>query len=277
VTIGSLDLHCLEWGERGRDPVLLIHGAGAHAHWWDVVVPALASDHRLIAPDLRGHGDSAWAVPPRYQVEDFAGDVLAMLDTLAIDRAALVGHSMGGRVALWLAAHRPERVRGVALLDVRVRGLERERVDRWRGTSAGERPRRTYSAGEEAVAAFRLTPNETGVDRLVLRDLAVHAVRERAPGEWSLCFDRSVLALDGSRLSDFGDLLHQVRCPALVMKGAGSTVIGDEQAAETARALGAGGVEVFPCGHHFLLAQPAAVGESLRRFLARLGCPAAQA
>jgi pimeloyl-ACP methyl ester carboxylesterase len=102
----------------------------------------------------------------------------------------------------------------------------------------------------------------------LLRNLAVHAVRERRPGEWSLSFDRAVLGLDGSRLSDFGDLLHRVRCPAVVMKGADSTVIGDEQAEETAQALGAGKVEVFPGGHHFLLAEPIAVGRSLRQFLA---------
>jgi pimeloyl-ACP methyl ester carboxylesterase len=122
-----------------------------------------------------------------------------------------------------------------------------------------------------------LTPNEPGIDPVVLRDLAVHAVGESAPGEWSLCFDRAVLSLDGSRLSDFGELLHRVRCPALVAMGADSTVIGEEQAAETARALNAGPVEVFPGGHHFLLTAPAAVGESLRRFLAPLRADCAQA
>jgi pimeloyl-ACP methyl ester carboxylesterase len=269
MAIGGLDLHCIEWGPAERDPILLIHGAGAHAHWWDVFVPVLGGEHRLIAPDLRGHGRSVWAVPPSYGIEDFASDVLGMLDALGIDRVAIVGHSMGGRVAIWLAAHRPERIRAIALLDVRVRGLKRERVDRWRGTSASDRPPRTYATAEEAVASFRLTPAEKGIDPVLLRNLAVHAVSERRPGEWSLSFDRAVLGLDGSRLSDFGDLLHRACCPALVMKGADSTVIGDEQAEETARALGAGKVEVFPGGHHFLLAEPVAVGRSLRRFLAR--------
>jgi pimeloyl-ACP methyl ester carboxylesterase len=268
MKVGAIDLHCIEWGDAERDPVLLIHGAGAHAHWWDVAVPALGADHRLVTPDLRGHGESVWAVPPSYGIEDFGGDLLGILDDLSIERVAIVGHSMGGRVAIWLAAHHSKRVRAVALLDVRVRGLKRERVDRWRGTSASPRPPRVYPTAEEAVAAFRLTPAETGIAPALLHDLAVHAVSERRPGEWSLCFDRAVLGLDGSRLSDFGDLLHQVRCPALVMKGADSTVIGDEQAEETARALGAGGVEIFSGGHHFLLAEPAAVGESLRRFLA---------
>jgi pimeloyl-ACP methyl ester carboxylesterase len=268
VRVGSLELHYVEWGDAAKPAVVLVHGAGAHARWWDALVPALVHEHRLVAPDLRGHGESDWAVPARYPIEDFAADVLALLDALGIASAALVGHSMGGRVGLWLAAHHPERVRAVALLDVRVRGLKRERVDRWRGTAAGERPRRVYPTFEEAAASFRLTPEEPGVAPDVLRALAAHAVRERAPGEWSLSFDRRVLALDGSRLSDFGPLLERVRCPALVMKGAASTVIGDEQAEETARALRAGPVRTFAGGHHFLLADPTAVAEALREFLA---------
>ncbi|MGH7788979.1 MAG: alpha/beta fold hydrolase, partial [Candidatus Binatia bacterium] len=119
LTVDGRRLHCRLWtGSGGGAPVLLVHGGGAHAHWWDALVPALGGAHTLIAPDLRGHGQSDWA--ERYQIEDFGADLLAVLDALAPEPAALVGHSMGGRITTWLAAHHPQRVRAMALLDARL-------------------------------------------------------------------------------------------------------------------------------------------------------------
>src|SRR5262249_39218531 len=118
VAAGTLSLSCLVWGE-GEPTAVLLHGNGGNAHWWDALVPGLLSGWRLVAPDLRGHGESDWAEPPRYAVADFAGDLDAVLAALAPEPVALVGHSMGARVALWYTAHHPDRVRALALLDTR--------------------------------------------------------------------------------------------------------------------------------------------------------------
>lgn len=101
--------------------VVLIHGLGAnHAFWhFDVLLP-LARDHRVTVYDLRGHGYSSMP-PSGYTTADMAEDLLHLLDSLDISQAHLVGHSLGGVVALQLALRRPERVSSMTLADSRIR------------------------------------------------------------------------------------------------------------------------------------------------------------
>lgn len=87
---------------------------------WAPIVPALRARHRVVAPDLRGFGETP--IPGEGYAD--ADDVIHLLDALAIDRAAVVGASLGGRVALELASRHPERVRSLALLCPAYRGLE---------------------------------------------------------------------------------------------------------------------------------------------------------
>ncbi len=269
VCVGALMLRCLAWGDADDPPVVLLHGAGAHAHWWDALVPHLLPGWRLIAPDLRGHGASDWAPAP-YLIEHFYDDLCGLLDALTSCPVVLIGHSMGGRVAAWYAAHRPERVRGLALLDTRMAGLQPDRIDRWRGINVGSGPRRIYPTRQEALASFRVIPPERGIAAEVLASLAEHAIVQLGSAEWALRFDRSVLRLEGSRLADIFHLLPRIHCPSVVMKGEASTVTTAAECAATAAALGHCPVHVFPGGHHFLLAQPTAVGAALRTFLDRL-------
>ena len=124
IEAGALRLHCLEWGDAAAPPILLVHGNGGNAHWWDPLVPFLAPGWRLVAPDLRGHGESEWPAEPAYGIADCSGDLAALLDQLALDRVAVIAHSMGARIAVWLAAHHPARVRGLALLDTTLAGVD---------------------------------------------------------------------------------------------------------------------------------------------------------
>ncbi|HEX7381085.1 MAG TPA: alpha/beta hydrolase [Nevskiaceae bacterium] len=90
-------------------PVVLIHGIGASSRDWDYVLPVLRAGRRLIAPDLRGHGASP--VGRGYGLQAMAEDVWALLDRLHVERFDLVGHSLGGAVALQMAVDRPQRLR----------------------------------------------------------------------------------------------------------------------------------------------------------------------
>jgi pimeloyl-ACP methyl ester carboxylesterase len=267
VRSGELSLHCLVWGDDGDPTAVLVHGNGGHAHWWDALVPALVPGWRLVVPDLRGHGESDRPREPAYRIDDYDRDLGAILDALGPDGAALVGHSMGGRITTWFAAHRPERVRGLALLDTRLTAIDPKMAAIWRGRVAGTREGRGYPSRAEALAAFRFVPDESGVAPEIVADLAHHAVFERGPGDWTFRFDRAVLALDGDGAGDLTGLLSRIRCPIVVMNGEQSMLSGGPEEAALRRARPDCSVRRFAGAHHFLISNPRPVGEALREFL----------
>ena len=104
---GGLRVHVAEAGE--GPPLLLLHGWPQHWWMWKGVIPALAESHRVICPDLRGHG---WtdAPPWGYEKEGLASDALALLDALEIERVGMLGHDWGGLVGFLLSLRAPERI-----------------------------------------------------------------------------------------------------------------------------------------------------------------------
>lgn len=101
-------------GPDGAPVVVLSNSIGSTPAIWERQRDALAAAHRVLTYDHRGHGASP--VPPGpYTLEDLAGDLLALLDRLEIERASLCGVSLGGMVALWIAQHAPERVERLVL------------------------------------------------------------------------------------------------------------------------------------------------------------------
>jgi 3-oxoadipate enol-lactonase len=96
-------------GNPNGPPIVLLHSAGCDLRMWDPHVPAFGERFRVVRPDARGHGGSD-APPPPYTVDRFGADVVALLDALGIERTHIVGASLGGLVALWIAVHHPGRV-----------------------------------------------------------------------------------------------------------------------------------------------------------------------
>jgi pimeloyl-ACP methyl ester carboxylesterase len=115
VEVDGVRLHVAEAGE--GPPVVLLHGWPQHWWAWRHLIPRLAEDHRVLAPDLRGWGWSD-APPGDYAKATFASDLLGLLDAEGIDRARLVGHDWGGYAAFLLALGRPDRVERLVALDV---------------------------------------------------------------------------------------------------------------------------------------------------------------
>jgi 3-oxoadipate enol-lactonase len=100
----------------GRPPVVFVNSLGTDLRLWDGVVAALPAEIRALRYDKRGHGLSDAPQPP-YTLEDHAGDLLALLDAWAIDRAVICGISVGGMIALKAAIDAPGRVQGVVAMD----------------------------------------------------------------------------------------------------------------------------------------------------------------
>ena len=110
---GNLNLNYLQLGE--GSPVVLIHGMGSDHTVWEGLIPLLKENYRVIAVDLRGHGLSSKTSGP-YTIELFAKDICLFLDSLNIDQAHFMGHSMGGVVLQELAVRHPERFKSLTLI-----------------------------------------------------------------------------------------------------------------------------------------------------------------
>jgi 3-oxoadipate enol-lactonase len=114
AVVNDITLAYTDEGQGG--PVVFVHGAWLSRGMWAGQIAAFSASYRVIAPDLRGHGDSGATDAP-YSVAQFAGDVLGLLDALGIARCVVCGHSLGGMVAQYLAMHHADRIAGVILAD----------------------------------------------------------------------------------------------------------------------------------------------------------------
>jgi pimeloyl-ACP methyl ester carboxylesterase len=263
--VNGLRLHALEWGDPARPPLLLLHGGSAHAHWWDRVAPALADRYHVVSLDQRGHGESQWSDPPSYRTEDFAADLVGLMDRLGWERILLVGHSMGGHNAMTFTAWYPERVAAVVIVDSRP-AVPPARLEQMR--YRGHRPLRTYESAELAVERFRLLPRETTAPASLLEHLARAGIVER-DGTWVYRFDP---ATNGNRVPvDAWPLLPKISCPALIVRGELSPVLTRETAQDIVERIpGARLAEVPDTYHHLMLDRPDACASVLEEFFLQL-------
>lgn len=112
----DLDLFYTDDGPAAGLPVLLVHGWACDSHDWSFQIPALAETHRVIAVDLRGHGSSTYR-GEEITLRAFVADLLGLLEQLDVERAVIVGHSMGAVIASIVAARHPERTAALVVID----------------------------------------------------------------------------------------------------------------------------------------------------------------
>lgn len=260
-------LHYLDYGTAGKPAMLCVHGGAAHGHWFDYVAPGFLKDYHVRAIDLRGHGDSPWAVPPDYSYERHAADLAEVAERLDLRDFVLMGHSMGGAVSLLYAATHPGRVGKLVIIDTTM-NLPPERIESMR--QVGNRKGNTYASVEEFVSRFRLRPGTTQAPPEVVRYIAERGCRQAPDGSWMHKFDRDVyatrVAMDGFPYWD------RIKIPALLVKGGLSERITPEVLAKVrARAPQVAFAEVPGADHHVTLDNPAGCIAAVTAFLAANG------
>ncbi|MCH2186310.1 alpha/beta hydrolase [Myxococcota bacterium] len=249
-----LKLHYVDWGNESAPPLLLVHGGKDHARSWDWVARALRDDYHVIAPDLRGHGDSAWALGGHYTIHEFVLDVAQLIETLGLHPLKIISHSLGGAVALQYASIYPERVEKLVAIEglgpppemiEKYRNVPIwERVDEWirdvRGLSS-RNPRR-YPTIDAAAARMQeenphLSPEQS-------RHLTVHGVARNEDGTVSWKFDNyaRVFYPESWNPEERQLLWSRIDCPTLLIRGTESwasdpTVDGRIEAFRNARAV----------------------------------------
>ena len=263
IPINGLRLHYLEWGDRRGRPVVLLHGGAAHAHWWDFFAASMADGYRVLAFDLRGHGDSEHADPPGYRLDDYTNDLFAAVESLALEPFDLIGHSLGALIATAYTARSERQLKTLVVIDAqpRISPAGARYMERLRYF-----PHPVYRDRETAIRRFRLLPTQTNAAAEVLAHVAAHGIRQLPDGRWTLKFDREWLAF--SEPLDLTGALQRLRCPILIVRGAHSTLLPRERfAALLTKVPGARGVEIPDAHHHVMLDNPPAFAQVVRQFL----------
>ena len=264
VEAGGLRLHYLDYGTAGRPPMLCAHGGGANAHWFDFVASGFNADYHVRALDHRGHGDSAWADPPEYSYQHYASELAEAVEKLDLRDFVLIGHSMGGKIALAYAATYPGRVSRLVIVDSNLQTTE-ERLSEMR--DIGARPGKNYATREEFAARFRLQPEDTTAPPEIIRHLARNSCMQLADGRWRHKFDRKVFARH--RIIDGMSCWNRIKIPALLVKGELSHRVTPEIAAAVkAHCAQVDLVEVARSYHHVTLDNPSGFTHAVRAFLA---------
>lgn len=275
----GLHLNVLEWSREGT-ALLFIHGFSNEAHIWDDVAPGLAPYYRVLAMDLRGHGDSDWHPEGKYDYSEHVNDVLALLDHLGLERVVIVAHSLGGRVAMLLAGQAPERIAGLVIVDsapeIDRRGAVRISMDTAEHTDPSFAKPSEY---ETMLAHAYPAATPTAIARM-----ALHGLKQREDGRFVLKMDPSLRRfvggegerpdsdtlekLEAERADAMWKGLEALECPALVVRGAASDIVGPDTADRMADEVLKNGrlAVVAQAGHSVMTDNPEGFAEALNAF-----------
>jgi pimeloyl-ACP methyl ester carboxylesterase len=263
----TVEGHRLRYVRVGSGPaVVLVHGFGSSLYTWKSILPALSPAHEVIALDLPGFGESD--LPPDLSFGELPAAVLGLMDRQGIERAALVGSSMGGAVVAVVAAERPERVDALVLIDSA--GFNLEPVDQ---------PAMVRLATSPAAGLLERLPGKRLVVERALREvfhderhvtderLAEYLAGAQRPGGFAA--RRSLLLSLVGRTGVVKQRLSRIQAPTLVIWGREDRWVPLAHADLFVDAIpNARKVVLESCGHLPQEEKPREVGALLREILA---------
>ncbi len=259
VTVAGATIAYRQFGPVSASGIVLVHGGAAHARWWDHIAPLLAIGRQVVAIDLSGHGDSS--ARENYTLDCWADEVLAVAADAGITGPPIViGHSMGGFVALRTAGLYGSQLAGIVVIDSPVQEITPEQQAARDSRAFG--PKRVYPTAEAALSRWRPVP-----DQPVLPYIAEHVARtsiEPVPGGWSWKFDPAVFG----RSQATPALLHHLDCRVAIFH-AEHGIVPPQTTELMYDKLGrlAPVIEIPAAGHHVLLDEPIALVTGIRTLL----------
>lgn len=253
----AVDVHLEVAGDPAAPVVVLVNSLGTDLHLWDPQAAALAERFRVVRYDTRGHGRSPSPAGP-YTIDELGTDLVGVLDRVGAHHAsAVVGISLGGLTALWLAAHKPERVERVVLANTAARVGTREG---WQARAALVR-RDGMEAVADAVIERFLSPAFRAADPDTAERLRT-GLRSLDPEGYAACCEALATA-------DLRPVTPEVAVPALVVGGTEDVATPVADATWLAEHLPRAQLTVLPgAGHLSSIEQPDAFTERVLAFLA---------
>lgn len=226
-----LKLRYVDWGNPGAPPLILLHGGRDHSRSWDWSAEALRTKWHVIAPDLRGHGDSEWSPDGDYGTLANLYDLAQLIHQQGLAPVTIVAHSFGGNIALRYAGTYPENVRRLVaieglgpsprMLADRLAKPPGKRLRDWieaKRASAGRTPRK-YASIDEALQ--RMKEANAYLSDAQARHLTIHGVSQNEDSTYSWKFDpymRIFPPFDMAQ-ADIEQLWAAISCPTLLMYG----------------------------------------------------------
>ena len=226
-----LRLHYVDWGNPDAPPMILIHGGRDHCRNWDWVAEQFRDDYHIIAPDLRGHGDSQWMVGGAYSQIDYVYDIAQLLHQKKMTPVTVIGHSLGGSISLLYTALHPENVTKLvsiegmgpppAMIEERINKPMAERLHTWMEelrTLSGRMVRR-YATLEEAYERMQTENPHLSEDQA--RHLTIHGSNQNEDGTYSWKFDNYVRSFPptGVPIEETWGMFKSITCPTLLVRG----------------------------------------------------------
>lgn len=263
VEVEGCPINYLTWGDAADPTLVLVHGGAAHAHWWSFLAPQLTHRYHVLAVDLSGHGDSGHR--EHYSMEQWADEVMAVAaDAGSQGRPIIIGHSMGGHVAIAMAARFGDDLAGAVVIDSPVSKPDPE-------SEEGERGRmfknpKTYPDLETALEHFFLMPPQPCDNGWIVDHIARHSLRQTDDG-WTWKFDRNVFARERYQSNNY---LERARCRLALMHGQLSDLVTPDvqDYMEELTGRSAPMIEIPQAYHHVPLDQPLALIAAIRAILA---------
>ena len=256
-----LKLNYLDWGNRGKPPLIMVHGGRDHARSWDWTAEQLRDDWHVVAFDHRGHGDSEWVSDGNYRTNDMVYDLAQLVHQLGVGPVTIVSHSMGGNVALRYAGVFPDMVTKIVAIEgvgpspeyqaERRKTPYSERFAEWIGkkrAASGRMPRK-YKSIEDAFA--RMIEENSYLTQDQARHLTIHGVNRNEDGTYSWKFDPHLNVWGVEDIAD--DFLQQIwgaiTAPTLLLYGADSWASNPEKDGRIAHFNNAQVIEFEKAGH----------------------------
>ena len=224
-----LRLHYVDWGNEDAPHLLLIHGGRDHCRNWDWVASELRDEYHVIAPDLRGHGDSQWMIGGGYSHIDYVYDIAQLIQQKRMSPVTVLGHSLGGSVSLIYAGLYPDTVNRLISIEGMGPSWSRlgkssvinQRLHGWikdlRQLSA--RIPRRYASLEDAF--HRMQTENPHLTSEQARHLTIHGSNQNEDGTYSWKFDNYVRAFSplGLNAEEIEELYSRIACPTLLIYG----------------------------------------------------------
>ena len=220
-----LRLHFLDWGNHHASHVVLVHGIHDQCHAWDWTARHLCDRFHVVAPDLRGHGDSEWSKGGNYSLLDHVYDLAQLVHQQKLEPLTLISHSLGGTIASLFAGSYPDLVErlviveGVGLYPIQVSRAPEVRIKEWVRTNlslAGRIPRRYNTMTE---AANRMREQNPHLDEDQAKHLTIHGTHQNEDGSFMWKFDNYTRLFTPYDIpqEDMRSIWECISCPVLIV------------------------------------------------------------